>query len=254
MKKSKETVLDAQMDANTSSEMRYFEARDRERRAVKRLIAAAVVEHYLSEGDSILLDAGSSLYPIAEIIAKSANTNPSRRNFTIMTHNYRAFEVLVKTAARDQHMNIILAGGRYDQDLNALFGNQTVLSYEDFFPRVVLLGVSGLVSEIGLFCHGNTEELAVKKAIFDKRARDRIIVADHSKIGLLAGFRFGDSQALRANVDRCIVVTDTPAEEQAFDKRERFSKQIQHLKSQGIEVLEVQADTNGPNATPSVPQ
>lgn len=220
----------------------YFQARDHEHKNAKLAVAKCIYDNYLNEGDSILLDAGSSLYPIAEIIADKARLDPGKTHFTIMTHNYRAFEVLVKLVPRDANLNIILAGGRYDQDLNALFGNQTVNAYADFFPRVVLLGISGFVAEIGLFCHGNTEELAVKTAIFRKRARDRIIVADHTKIGLLDGFRFGESQKLSASIDRCVVVTDTPPADSPIKLRERFNQQLELLKKQGIEVKEVQVN------------
>ncbi len=205
----------------------------------KKAVARCIVENFLTEGDSIILDAGTSLYPIAEIIAQKAKSDPGLAHFTIMTHNYRAFEVLVNNVAREANLNIVLAGGRYDQDLNALFGNQTVNAYEDFFPRVVLVGISGLVAEIGLFCHGNTEELAVKKAIFGKRARDRIIVADYNKIGLLDGFRFGEAQALRANVEKCMLVTSAPPPESPLELRERFAKQIQMLEKQGVVVKQV---------------
>ncbi len=217
----------------------YFQARFQRHKKIKDAIAKCIVEDYLNEGDSILLDAGTSLYPIAEIIAQKAEIKPSHTHFTIMTHNFKAFEVLAKTVPREANLNIVLAGGRYDQDLNALFGNQTVTAYEDFFPRVVLIGVSGLVAEIGLFCHGNTEEQAVKKAIFSKRARDRIIVADHTKIGLLDGFRFGEAQGLRANVDRCVLVTNAPSSDSPLDLRERFSKQIQLLEKQGVIVKQI---------------
>ncbi len=217
----------------------YFQRRDQEHTATKAAVARCIVEDYLHEGGSILLDAGSSLYPIAEIIVQKAQVSPDSTHFTIMTHNYRAFEVLVKRVPREANLNIILAGGRYDQDLNALFGNQTINAYADFFPRVVLLGISGLSAEIGLFCHGNTEELAVKRAIFGKRARDRIIVADHTKIGILDGFRFGESQELRANVNRCVLVTDQPSEDTPLEIRETFMKQTQLLRSQGVEVREV---------------
>lgn len=221
-------------ESKPSSEDSYFQARDQQCKESKAAVAKLIVEKYLNEGDSILLDAGSSLYPIAEIIAAKAKLEPGHTHFTIMTHNYRAFEVLVKAVPREANLNIVLAGGRYDQDLNALFGNQTVTAYEDFFPRVVLLGVSGLVAEIGLFCHGNTEELTVKRAIFEKRARDRIIVADYTKVGLLDGFRFGEAQGLRANINRCVLVTDSPPDNSPLDLRERFNKQLQILEKQGI--------------------
>jgi DeoR/GlpR family transcriptional regulator of sugar metabolism len=213
----------------------FFIARDQERRLAKNAIAKCIVDQYLKEGDSILLDAGSSLYPIADVIAFRAKAMPGSTHFTIMTHNYKAFEVLVKVS-RDANLNIVLAGGRYDQDLNALFGNQTVNAYADFFPRVVLLGVSAFSTEIGLFCHGNTEELAVKRAIFEKQARDRIIVADYTKIGQVDGFRYGVPSGLRSSVDRCILVTDQPPDEAGIELKNRFNQQIQSLKSLHVEV------------------
>lgn len=221
----------------------YFETRDQQQKSAKEAVASCIVENFLTEGDSIILDAGTSLYPIAEIIAAKAKKDPGLAHYTIMTHNYRAFEVLVKNVSREANLNIVLAGGRYDQDLNALFGNQTVNAYEDFFPRVVLLGISGLVAEIGLFCHGNTEELAVKKAIFGKRARDRIIIADYNKIGLLDGFRFGEAQSLRANVEKCLLVTSTPPAKTPIQLRERFARQIELLEKQGVVVKQVSVET-----------
>jgi len=227
------------LKSESHQEDSYFQARDLQHKEAKVAVARCIVEDHLTEGDSIILDAGTSLYPIAEIIAQKAKSEPGSAHFTIMTHNYRAFEVLVKNVPREANLNIVLAGGRYDQDLNALFGNQTVNAYEDFFPRVVLVGISGMVAEIGLFCHGNTEELAVKKAIFGKRARDRIIVADYNKVGLLDGFRFGEAQGFRANVDKCLLVTSVPPSDSPLELRERFAKQIQILEKQGIVVKQV---------------
>jgi DeoR/GlpR family transcriptional regulator of sugar metabolism len=225
-----------EMAAETST---FFKARDHERRAAKDAVAKCIVDEYLKEGDSILLDAGSSLYPIAEMIAQRARMDPGRTHFTIMTHNYKAFEVLVKVP-REANLNIVLAGGRYDQDLNALFGNQTVNAYADFFPRIVLLGMSAFKTEIGLFCHGNTEELAVKRAIFEKQARDRIIVADYTKIGQVDGFRYGESSGLLSGVNRCILVTDQPVSDADTDLKNRFNQQIHTLKAQGVEVNALQ--------------
>jgi DeoR/GlpR family transcriptional regulator of sugar metabolism len=213
----------------------FFIARDQEHRDAKSAVAKCIVEQYLQEGDSILLDAGSSLYPIAERIAQRAMSAPGRTHFTIMTHNYKAFEVLVKVP-RESNLNIVLAGGRYDQDLNALFGNQTVNAYADFFPRIALLGMSAFTAEIGLFCHGNTEELAVKRAIFEKQARERIIVADFTKIGQVDGFLYGHSSGLRSRVRRCILVTDQPPDEADTDVKNRFNQQIMSLKSNDVEV------------------
>jgi len=200
----------------------YFQAREGLQQEGKLAVAKYIVNEFLHEGDSILLDAGTSLYPIAQEIAIKAKENPENTHFTIMTHNYKAFQILVDQVPREANLNIVLAGGRYDQDLNALFGPQTIMAYDNFFPRVVLIGISGMVADQGLFCHGNTEELAVKEIIFHKGARDRIIVADYSKLGIPDALCFGTSHNLKANVERCILVTNQPDQKSKKILREKF--------------------------------
>jgi len=209
----------------------YFQEREGLLQISKLAVAKCIVNEFLHEGDSILLDAGSSLYPIAQEIAAKAKRDPASTHFTIITHNYKAFQILVEQVPRESNLNIVLAGGRYDQDLNALFGPQTIMAYDNFFPRVVLIGTSGMVADQGLFCHGNTEELAVKEVIFRKGARDRIIVADHTKLGVPDSLRFGASQNLRANVENCIVVTDLPGKESEKTLRDRFQREYERLTS-----------------------
>jgi len=206
----------------------YFQVREGNMR-VKGAIAKFVVDNFLHEGDSILLDAGTSLYPIAEEIARKARETPEDTHYTIITHNYTAFQVLVEEVPRKANLNIVLAGGRYDQDLNALFGPQTTMAYDHFFPRVVLIGISGMVADQGLFCHGNTEELSVKEVIFRKTARDRIIIADCTKLGVPDALRFGESQHLHAGVENCIVVTNFPDPEGDTKLAKRFREEVEKL-------------------------
>jgi DeoR/GlpR family transcriptional regulator of sugar metabolism len=209
----------------------YFQEREVSNMGNKRKIAEFVVKEFLIEGDSILLDAGTSLYPIAEEIANKTKQDPQGSHFTIITHNYKAFQLLVEKVPREANLNIVLAGGRYDQDLYALFGPQTIMAYDNFFPRVVLIGVSGIVADQGLFCHGNTEELSVKEIIFKKGARDRIIIADHSKIGVPDALRFGGSANLLVGVERCILITDKPPEGSDPKLVRRFNAEIEKLQT-----------------------
>ena len=69
----------------TSLDDSYFQARDQQHKDAKVAVASCIVENFLTEGDSILLDAGTSLYPIAEIIAQKAKSEPGLTHFTIMT-------------------------------------------------------------------------------------------------------------------------------------------------------------------------
>lgn len=229
--KEKQNSKDHETKTKHEDSKSYFETKERLRKNSKLKVAQTIIKDFLNEGDSILLDAGTSLYPIAQEIANLAKKNPAKTHFTIITHNYSAFQVLVDQVPRNANLNIVLAGGRYDQDLNALFGPQTMMAYENFFPRVVLIGISGLVADQGLFCHGNTEESAVKDVIFQKSARDRIIVADYSKLGVPDALRFGESQKFRANVDNCILVTDEPSKNESQKARKKFEDEVEKLRN-----------------------
>jgi DeoR/GlpR family transcriptional regulator of sugar metabolism len=217
----------------------YFDIQEEKRQEYKAAVADLIAGRYFHEGDSILLDAGTSLYPLANRIVSVSKDSPDSTHFTIMTHNYRAFEILVG-APKEANLNIVLAGGRYDQDLKALFGAQTSSNYETFFPRTVVIGISGLVADVGLFCHGNTEELQVKELIFKKACARRIIVADHTKLGQQDSFLFGKSVDLRAGTDECVVVTTMPSQSDNSAVRDRYHGEVEKLrKKYGITVEEV---------------
>jgi DeoR/GlpR family transcriptional regulator of sugar metabolism len=208
----------------------YFDIQEAKRVAYKEAVADFIVRKYFHEGDSILLDAGTSLYPLARKIVKVSRDSPDETHFTIMTHNYRSFEILVG-APKEANLNIVLAGGRYDQDLRALFGAQTASNYETFYPRAVVIGMSALVADIGLFCHGNTEELQVKQLIFKKSCTRRIIVADHTKLGQQDSFLFGKSVEMKAGTDECILVTTMPEKNDDAKVRERYDREVDKLRN-----------------------
>ena len=218
----------------------YFEIQDETAIDTKKAVADFIVDKYFHPGDSILLDAGTSLYPIAMRIVEKSIHQPDATHFTIMTHNYRAFEILVKADTK-ANLNIVLAGGRYDQDLNALFGAQTASTYTTFYPRTVVIGISGLVADFGLFCHGNTEELQVKELIFKKSCTRRIVVSHHTKLGRQDSFLFGSTLGLKAGAtEGCVVVTTKPSASDSAQMQDTYREQVDELrKKYGIDVQEV---------------
>ena len=220
----------------------YFDIQQKRQQGPKNAVAKFIVEKYFNEGDSILLDAGTSLWPVAQNIVARSHKTPEQTHFTIMTHNYEAFEILVG-APPAANLNIILAGGRYDQDLNALFGSQTSSNYEKFFPRAVVIGVSGVKADVGLFCHGNTEELQVKELIFKKSCTRRIIVADHTKPGIQDSFLFGKSVDMRAGTEECVLVTTKPGKKGDVVERDRYRAEVEKMrKKHGFVVCEIDGE------------
>jgi len=244
--KSKQPQQKAQVSADRVSAVTgekarsYFDIQGEREVKAKKAVADRIVEKYFHPGDSILLDAGTSLHPIATRIVEMSFEKPDETHFTIMTHNYKAFEILV-AADKKANLNIVLAGGRYDQDLNALFGAQTASNYEKFYPRTVVIGISGLVSDTGLFCHGNTEELQVKELIFKKTCIRRIVVAHHTKLGLPDSFLFGATLGLKAGaVEGCTIVTTKPYGDSSKQILDRYRGEVNDLrKKYGIEVEEI---------------
>ena len=87
----------------------YFEERLALKQKEKDAVANWVIENVIQEGDSILLDAGTSLFPIAEKIAKKTmGSEVSETHYTIMTHNYHAFNILVTKVSENAKVNIVL--------------------------------------------------------------------------------------------------------------------------------------------------
>ena len=93
---------------------------------------------------------------------------------------------------------------------------------------------------MGLFCHGNTEELALKREIFAMPAWGRVIISDFTKIGTPGGLLFVDSSNLTTNVEQCLVITDDIHDEKFkheeginYNKRslERFETQVRLLQN-----------------------
>jgi DeoR/GlpR family transcriptional regulator of sugar metabolism len=219
----------------------YFDIQGEREVKAKKAVADHIVEKYFHPGDSILLDAGTSLYPIATKIVEMSVERPDETHFTIMTHNYKAFQILVE-ADKKANLNIVLAGGRYDLDLNALFGAQTASNYETFYPRTVVIGISGLVADTGLFCHGNTEELQVKELIFKKACLRRIVVAHHTKLGFPDSFLFGSTLGLKAGaVEGCALVTTKPYPDSSKQVHDKYRNEVKALRDKyGIEVEEIE--------------
>ena len=83
---------------NVGESKGYFEAQKTRLSEAKKRIGQYAVKHYLAPGDSIVIDAGSSLWPIASAIAEGSDSN-----YTVMTHNFRAFTDLQERAEEERH-------------------------------------------------------------------------------------------------------------------------------------------------------
>ena len=198
----------------------------------------------LVEGDSIIIDAGTSLTPLADVIRIRAETNADETHYSIMTHNREAFDTLIKAQSKAR-FNIFHTGGRYDEDLNASFGWLAEYAYQNFHAKWVFLGQAGIVAHEGLFCHGNTEELSLKRILFGKPGYIRVILSDNSKLGVPAGLCFGSSDKFIDNVDYCILLTTVPKNGEGREKFDREVATIETTYKVKVIRVEYNSDSDG---------
>lgn len=180
----------------------YFDSQKERICKVKDDIARYAASKYISPGDSIVIDAGTSLAPIAKFLEKRGSEQKCLSlNYSIMTHNSEAFDILKEKSIKYSSLIVFLAGGRYVDDLKAFFGDHTCKSYQSFGPQKVFIGASALSAGGGLRCQGNTEEIQVKKLIIQLPTQHRIIISDFTKFGRYDALQFASTYELKVASD-----------------------------------------------------
>jgi DeoR/GlpR family transcriptional regulator of sugar metabolism len=191
----------------------------------KGAIGRYVASELIGQGRAVLLDAGSTVEAVAQSIFERERRDGCL-NLTIMTNNmgiWRHFNVdgHASPSGTDRErevlpsahsLDLLLTGGKYDRQHDALFGSLACRGIEAFNPHVVVIGTSGFTFDDkgGLYYHGHTEEEVVKAAMWKKGTEHRIIVCDHTKMGRKDSFLGGKIEDLVAGAKRCTIVTTSP--------------------------------------------
>lgn len=156
---------------------------------VKRRIAARVLDE-LPSGGTVLLDAGSTIQAVVELL-------PPDADLTVLTNSVPAAYVL----ATHPGITLYLIGGRVRGVTAAAVGDWATGALDGVTVDLAVLGTNGISVARGLTTPDQAESL-VKRAMV--RAARRVVVAtDSSKAGDDHLHRFADL----AEVD--VVVTDT---------------------------------------------
>ena len=168
-------------------EQRRMHHRDR-KKAMARLAAGLI-----GPGDTLILDIGST---VAELAAG-------------LPHTYRGIvltnSLLVATslAGRDG-VEVITSGGRVRSGDLACFGPSSEAFFRDYFVDKAFVGAGGVHAEMGLTDY-YPDEIASRRVILE-HAAERYVLADSSKLGLVAMGKVCDVAALSA------VITDDRAD------------------------------------------
>jgi DeoR family fructose operon transcriptional repressor len=151
--------------------------------------AAALVE----DGDTLLINSGSTTL---EVIRALKN-----RKVRIITSNIGAVGI-----AAEGIFECILIGGVYRSRSNSLIGALAELSLQQVYGSKAFIGVDGISFKYGLTTP-ILEEAEIARKMIERTPGPVIVVADHSKIGVVSNF-------VTAPIDKVhILVTDSCIEE-----------------------------------------
>ncbi len=146
-----------------------YDERHRIRLREKRAIGAAAIE-LIQDGDTVFLDAGSTIMAMAEQL-------PANLQFNAVTAGLH----IALEASRRPGVSVHVVGGLVRPSLQELIGPKALQSIRDVHAHKVFLSVSGVDADKGL-TDNHVFSAEVKRAMV--RSSDRVIVlADSSKFG-----------------------------------------------------------------------
>lgn len=175
----------------------------------KRRIALAAAD-MVQDGDTVALTAGTTT---TEVVRSIRN----RRGVTVVTSTINVAMELTKR----KDLEVFVTGGFLRGDWFSLVGPAAGYAMSQIHVDKVFLGVNGIDVQKGL-TSANSGEAAINRVMVDQ-AKQRIVVADRSKLGAIATYRFCGAKEVH------VLITDSQAEE----------AQIQPFENLGIEVQRV---------------
>lgn len=140
--------------------------------AEKSAIAKKAI-NFINDGDTIILDAGSTTTEIAKLIK-------GYKNLTVITNALNIALIL----GADPEINLVLTGGEFKAPTLSLTGEKAAVFFNDLFVDKLFLATAGITLKSGL-TYPSINDIVVKRAMIES-ANKVYLVADSSKIGKTA--------------------------------------------------------------------
>lgn len=175
----------------------------------KRRIAVAAAS-LVEDGDALAMTAGTTVTQVARSI-------PFNRRVTIFTN---AVNIAMELSCR-QNVTLRLTGGALRGAWFSLVGSEAVASAQQFIADKLFISANAVSAQLGLMDF-HVEEAAVNRVLM-AHARQRIVVADHTKFGATAPCVVGDAGLID------VIVTDTQTPE----------LELAPFRERGVKILQV---------------
>ena len=171
----------------------HFVQKQRLNRAEKRAIARAALG-FVNDGDTVAFSAGTTTWQIAETLKRE------RSSLTFITNSTN----IALTLQENGWEQIVLSGGMFRTPSDALVGPFADRTIRTLNADVLFLGVHGIDPEAGLTTPNVAEAETDGRLV--EAAQKVVVVADHSKLGVVALAKI----APLSKVD--VLVTDNAAD------------------------------------------
>jgi DeoR family transcriptional regulator of aga operon len=146
-----------------------FSEQEQQRTFEKRRIGLAAAE-LINDGDTIAFGAGTTTTQVARSIRH-------RHNLTVLTN---AINIAMELSHRDD-IKVFVTGGELSGAWFALVGATAQRHASEMFVDKAIIGVDGIHATHGLTTN-YPDQAAIHRTLL-QQARERIVVADHRKIG-----------------------------------------------------------------------
>lgn len=167
---------------------------------VKKRLAAAAAE-MIEEGDTIILDAGTTTYHLATLIAQ--------RNLTVVTNDLEIARLL----AESQTITTVMLGGVVRNGVNCTIGGPALTMLEGLSVDRSFMGTNSFSLSKGATTP-NLEQAAVKRAMIGCAA-EVVLLCSQRKMNRRSFAQFASME----EVDTLVIDTVTDEQKQKLDER-----------------------------------
>ncbi len=159
----------------------------------KQRIGAAAAE-LIEDGDFVGITPGTTTMQFTRSI-------PARKGITLVTNTVN----IAMELSQRRDVDVLVLGGLLRGDWFSLGGPVAADAVRHLVINKMLIGVKGIDPHWGLTA-GNADEAAINRLMIE-RARTKIVIADHSKLGASDNYEFWPANKID------VLITDTKAPE-----------------------------------------
>ncbi len=146
--------------------------------AREKALVAERLAQWLPDRCSLFLTLGTTMLAVAQRLT-------IRKDLKVITNNLEAAQVLVAQPG----IEVIVLGGRLERRNLGVSGTSTLAAVEQYRADLCLFSVGGIDPDGSLLDYHESEVDVVRLML--QRARQRVLVVDHTKFGRTASVRVG---------------------------------------------------------------